>query len=156
MSRPTWDDVWMETALIVAYRSLCVRAQVGAVIVTADNRVQAVSFNGAPDRFDVSGEPCTSWCARATTGDTSSDYSRCAAVHAEANALMRSDWSQIQGGTIYSSGAVCANCAKLIIASGLDRVVHRVLTTDTHRDPSAVEAQIRSSGIEVVRWASGE
>lgn len=144
----------METALVAARRSLCTRAQVGAVIVTQDNRVQAVSFNGAPDRIDVGGRPCTEWCERAATGSAGSSYTSCPSVHAEANGLMRSDWSQIQGGTVYVTGAVCGDCAKLIIAAGLSRVVQRVLASDAHRHPEEVEDKIRAAGVIVERWTS--
>jgi dCMP deaminase len=150
--RPTWDDVWMETALAVAKRSLCERAQVGAVIVTKDNRVEAASFNGAPDRTDTRGLPCSHWCERQRTGVKGPDYSTCPSIHAEANALMRADWSKIQQGTLYVTGAVCANCAKLIMGSGLLRVVQCVNPDEGHRDPETVEDQMRKSGLVVMRY----
>ena len=46
-TRPSWDDVWMETARVLARRSADERNQVGAVIVTTDNtQVLAVGYNG--------------------------------------------------------------------------------------------------------------
>jgi dCMP deaminase len=65
VTRPSWDDTWLAVAQQVAQRSLCTRAQVGAVIVTADNRVIATGHNGPPAGFDHGGLRCTEWCERA-------------------------------------------------------------------------------------------
>jgi dCMP deaminase len=50
-------------------------------------------------------------------------YDDCWATHAEANALLHTDWRARQGGTMYVSGAPCFGCAKLIANSGLRQVV---------------------------------
>ncbi len=149
ISRPSWDQVWAQVSRTAAQRSLCARRQVGSVIVTVDNRVASVSFNGAPDAANCQGLPCTEWCERAKTGATDSLYTTCAANHAEANAIMRADWSSIQRGTIYTSSATCINCAKLIGSAGLSRVVHNVSSDDLHRDPAAVTAYLESLGVTV-------
>ena len=149
--RPSWDDVWMATADAVAKRSLCSRAQVGTVIVSSDNRVQAVSFNGAPDAIDVHGLPCTEWCERSMTGESGPSYDTCQAVHSEAQAIARANWDHIQGGTVYTCSATCINCARLIVTAGIARVVHRVDPSQTYRNPDAVEAYFRSAGVIVDR-----
>lgn len=151
--RPTWDQVWLATAQVVASRSRCDRAQVGAVIVTPDNRVAAVSYNGPPRGQRLAGT-CRGWCPRAR-GDVAPSYDECATVHAEANGLLLNEIS-IRGGTIYVSGACCRGCAKLIANSGLRRVVHVVNPGDAHRDPDAVEAYLRECGLTVVRAARVE
>jgi len=128
--------VWIEVARTVARRSLCSRAQVGAVIVTAGNRVVATGYNGPPAGFMYLtseplglGETCEHWCERGrasffgTETPTAGDYSDCPSLHAEANALMAADRSTWQDGTIYVLGDVCHACAKLIANSGLARVV---------------------------------
>ncbi len=149
--RPSWDQVWILVAQTVAQRSLCSRAQVGSVIVTADNRVASVSFNGAPDAVDCHGRPCIEWCARAKNQDSDPSYETCAANHAEANALLRANWTDIQGGTIYTSSGTCINCAKLVLGAGIKRVVHIVDPSQAYRGPEAVEAYLRGNGVEVVR-----
>lgn len=147
--RPGWDQTWLAVAQVVAYRSRCDRAQVGAVIVTHDNRVAAVSYNGPPRGQRLTGT-CTAWCPRAR-GDVTASYDECAAVHAEANALLRADFTDIRGGTIYVSSACCRGCAKLVANSGITRVVHVVGEADAHRDPDAVEAYLRTCGLTVAR-----
>ncbi len=151
MSRPTWDEVWLDVATTVGRRSRCVRAQVGAVIVTADNRVDSASYNGPIAGLQLVGD-CGGWCPRGMGLDPSPIASEmCHAIHAEANALTRANHAQIQGGTIYVSRSMCVNCAKNVCNSGLTRVVHRVLPEDSHRDPDGVEALIRSAGLTVQR-----
>jgi dCMP deaminase len=71
--RPSWDATWMLVAHQVAQRSLCTRAQCGAVIVTTDNRVIATGYNGPPAGFQrvhnaagpESPQLCDQWCPRA-------------------------------------------------------------------------------------------
>lgn len=152
MDRPSWDAVWMHTAETVASRSLCSRAHVGAVIVTADNRVEAASYNGPPPHFPHGGHECVSWCPRATAASLDPGYFDCPASHAEANAIARSDWSALRGATIYVTGSVCFTCAKLILQTGIVKVVHQVLETDSHRMPDAVERFLRANNVIVERF----
>lgn len=151
MTRPSWDEVWMATADAVAERSLCVRAQVGAVIVTNDNRVQAASYNGPPPGFSHLDRKCNFWCDRASAAPTDlhPEYHDCPSTHAEMSALARSPRSE--GATIYITGACCMSCAKVIPQTGITRVMHRVAFSDMHRDPEKVEAFLRACGVEVHR-----
>lgn len=151
LSRPSWDDTWMKVAETVAERSLCDRAKVGCVVVSDNQSVLAVSYNGPPPGFPTAGT-CKNWCPRACgVGGVTSDYSNCPAVHAEVNAIARSDHSRLSGATVYSTRASCINCAKSIAASGIVRLVHKVDKTDMHRDPDGTEEFLRSCGVEVVR-----
>lgn len=65
-TRPSWDDTWLATASDVALRSLCVRDQVGAVIVDSRNRVVDTGYNGPPAGFRHDDLRCDRWCERAT------------------------------------------------------------------------------------------
>lgn len=149
--RPSWDEVWLQVAYDVSERSLCWRRQVGAVIVSADNRVQAASYNGPQPGFTHDRLDCRHWCPRSLSDDKSADYSACVASHAEASALVRADRSQLGGGTIFCTAGTCINCAKLIAHTELRRLVHVVGPQDMHRNPDDVEAFLRGTGREVVR-----
>lgn len=149
-SRVTWDQTWLSVAAAIACRSWCSRRQVGAVIVTRDQRVASVSYNGPPRGQHVT-TTCDHWCRRAIDRDLLA-YDSCDAIHAEANALLRADYTDIEGGTIYVSSAVCVNCAKLIANSGLVKVVHAVdEERDAHRRPDDVEQQLSRWGLTVAR-----
>lgn len=147
--RPHWDDVWLGVAQVIARRSLCVRAQVGAVIVNDRYRVVSTGYNGPPRGFDHRDEPCSSWCERGRRTPMP-DYSDCPSLHAEANALMAADRSSWQGGVLYVTGDVCSGCAKLIGNSGLSRIVVQRDDADrTYRGSDDSYAFLRSLGIGV-------
>jgi dCMP deaminase len=139
----------MSVAEAVAKRSRCERAQIGAVIVSRDQHIAATGYNGPAASWPEEGS-CLNWCPR-SRGETglTSDYDACPAIHAEANALMYVDRSRVDGGTIYITGAVCMNCAKLISNSGLSRVVVMIGSKDDHRNPMEVLKYLRKCEIEV-------
>lgn len=150
-NRPRWDEVWLQVAHAVAQRSLCDRARVGAVIVSKDNRVQAASYNGPAPGFAHGNMTCSTWCQRSTAIKLSPTYDDCPASHAEANAIARSDWSQLHGAAIYVTAATCYPCAKLIAQTGIRTLVHVVRPEDMHRDPERVEDYLASVGITTYR-----
>lgn len=142
--RASWDNVWLDVARAVAQRSLCTRRQVGAVIVTANNRPVSTGYNGPPAGLELT-SPCRTFCPRATNKTES--YDNCVAIHAEANALLFASRSQYEGGTIYVTHLCCYGCAKLIANSGLARVV--IHYENTQRDFSQAGELLVASGLEV-------
>jgi len=147
MERPTWDDLWMEVAQLMSKRSLCERAQVGVVIVNAENRIVSTGYNGPPHGFAHRDESCPAWCER---GASNGGIPTCPSAHAEQNAFMAADRSAWQRGTLYVTGHVCTECAKLIANSGLARIVVQPDDVDrAYRDPDASYRFIRSLGIGV-------
>ena len=148
-NRKTWDETWLDVARVIATRSRCSRAQIGSVVVSSNNRICATGYNGPAANWPHSDE-CSNWCPRAK-GEAPLDnmYDACPAVHAEANALLYVDRSQVEGGTIYITSASCMQCAKLISNSGILRVVMLVREVDTHRRPEDVIAYLKTCGIDV-------
>jgi dCMP deaminase len=137
----------------ISHRSLCSRAQVGAVIVSSDNRVVSASYNGPPPNFTHLNRPCTEWCPRAKPGlHLDPLYDDCPATHAEMSAIARADWSNCAGATIYVTGAMCMSCAKVIPQTGITRVVQRVREVEAHRNPESVESFLFQCGIAVERY----
>ena len=126
MSRPSWDEVWLNVAEDVAEHSRCTRRQVGALAVGPDNRYVVPGYNGPPAGWPFDG-PCDTWCPRAgvTREEACPGYSDCHAVHAEENALLYADRTRIEGGTLYVTTAICSGCAKPIANSGVAAVVVR-------------------------------
>lgn len=114
MNRPSWDRIWIAVAADVSRRSTCPRGTVGAVVVSADNRLLATGYNGAPR-----GQPhCTDvGCEVDGTGSCRR------AVHAEINALIQAG-RDAAGGTLYSTTEPCPTCAGAVINAGIVRVVY--------------------------------
>ena len=142
--RPSWDDTWLAVARAVAKRSLCVRRQVGAVIVTAENRPVSTGYNGPPAGMSWTSN-CATFCERAY--NKIEGHSNCVAIHAEANALLFASRSQYEGGTIYVTHLCCFDCAKLIANSGLARIV--IEFENTTRDFAPAKHLLLDSGIQV-------
>lgn len=142
----------MSMADNIARRSLCSRAQVGCVIVASDQTVLSASYNGPPPGYEVSGS-CTFWCPRGR-GDAplNNTYDNCPSAHAEANGVARLDRSRVKGATVYVNRSMCLQCAKLVAAAGVTRVVHRVTEDDMHRDPLGVELFLGECGLDTMRW----
>lgn len=149
-NRPTWHETWSSIARTIGQRSRCSRAGMGAVIVSAEQRIVATGYNGPAASWPEQGE-CINWCPRAK-GEAPLDnmYDMCPAIHAEANALLYVDRSKSVGGTIYITSPPCMQCAKLISNSGLATVVCTVKESDMHRKPYDVLDYLRKCGIEVV------
>ena len=150
INRPTWDEIWMQVADAISRRSRCSRAQIGAVVVSKDQRISSTGYNGPASLFPTEKE-CIAWCPRAQ-GLTALDntYDSCPSIHAEANALLYVDRSRVEGGTIYITDAACYQCAKLISNSGITRVVMRIGTRAAHRLPDATVDYFKKCNIDVV------
>ena len=149
MNRPSWDQVWMDVADTIAKRSRCSRAQIGAVLVSANQRIASTGYNGPAATLDVEGD-CVDWCPRAQ-GIVPLDnlYDTCPSIHAEANALLYVDRSRIEGGTIYITDVACLQCAKLVSNSGVTKVVMRVGSKAAHRKPEATIDYLKNCNIDV-------
>lgn len=147
--RPCWDSTRIEMARTIARRSLCVRAQVGAIITDTANRIVGEGYNNPPAGYVHGNQPCNLWCRRVGTLTPAPDYSDCVTIHAESNALLMSDRSRRLGGTIYITSHVCWGCAKLIANSGLSRVVVDTAEDHTHRDPLASYQFLQDCGLQV-------
>ena len=121
-SRISWDDWGLALARTTALRADCSRRQVGAVIVAPDKRVVAAGYAGAPP--GELGCLTAGACPRATSGvAANSSYRNCISIHAEVNALLRASWDDMVGATLYCTDEPCPDCAKVVSAAPLARVV---------------------------------
>lgn len=145
MKRPSWDQYFMEVAEVVRKRSTCMRRQVGAVIVK-DNRILSTGYNGAPKGLKHCAEV---GCTRANNNVPSGErHELCRGLHAEQNAIIQAAvfGTAIDGATIYTTLSPCVICTKMIINSGIKRIVLR----EQYNDPLAIE-MLEESGITVVK-----
>jgi dCMP deaminase len=119
-TRQSWDEYFLGLAAAAATRSNCSRRQVGAVIVR-DRHIRSTGYNGPPSGY---GHCDDGACPRAgTDAPRGFDYDTCVAIHAEANALLFAAPADRAGATLYTTGAPCFSCAKLIANSGISEVV---------------------------------
>ena len=120
MTKPAFDDIYMELAINLSKRSHCVKAQVGAVL-TKDTRIISVGYNGPPAKTHNCDEewPQTG-CARDSKNSCS------LALHAEQNAILFATKSNVSlaGSTVYVTLAPCIACARVIYTVGIKKVFY--------------------------------
>ncbi len=120
MSKPDFDDIFMELAVNLAKRSHCIKKHVGAVL-TKDTRIISIGYNGPPagtHNCDV--EFPENGCARDSKGSCS------LALHAEQNAILYAvkNNTSVEGSTLYVTLAPCLPCARIIFSMGISKVVY--------------------------------
>lgn len=122
-----WDKRFMEMAYLVATWSSCFREgrQIGAVI-TKNKRILTTGYNGAPSGVKncVEKGECLRDKMQIPSG-TRAEF--CYAVHAEQNAIIQAAklGVSVEGATLYCTHQPCSICAKMIVNSGISRVVYR-------------------------------
>ncbi len=122
-----WDKRFMELALLVATWSSCYQPnrQVGAIIVK-DKRIITTGYNGASS--GISSCKDKNECLRKKLNIESGTRAElCYAVHAEQNAIVQAAklGISVDGATIYVTHQPCSICAKMIINSGIKRIVYK-------------------------------
>ena len=130
-----WDEYFMSIAKLTAGRSKDPNTQVGACIVSNDNRVLSTGYNGAPNNFDDNEFP---WAREGNPLDTKYMY----VCHAEANAIdnFRGYKKEFEGARIYVDLFPCNECAKKIIQNGIKEVIY---LSDKYKDSDSTKASKR-------------
>ena len=103
--------------------STCSRRQYAAFVVSSDNRVVSMGYNGVPPGLD---HCIDGGCPRGNPESGAvhgADYSNCYATHAEANALLHSRGIP-DGSRLYINGPPCFDCAKLIANTNIKEVFY--------------------------------
>ena len=135
MKRTDKDNYYLDIAQTVLERGTCIRRNYGAIIVNHD-RIISTGYTGAPRgrRNCIDIGSCVRKSLNIPHGER---YELCRSVHAEANAIINAARTEMIGATLYLCGrdidtgnivkdaAPCAMCKRLIINSGIDRVVIR-------------------------------
>jgi len=122
LTRPSWDDYFLDIAKLVAKRSTCLRRHVGAVIVK-DKRILTTGYNGAPSGLvHCEKVGCLRDQLKVPSGER---HELCRALHAEMNAILQAAQYgiNVSGSIMYCTNKPCVICAKMIINAGIKRVV---------------------------------
>ena len=129
-----FDKSYMEMASVWARNSYCKRRQVGALIVK-DRMIISDGFNGTPSGFE-------------NVCEDENGVTKPYVLHAEANAITKvaKSGNNSDGSTLYVTSSPCLECSKLIIQSGIKRVVYQ----EEYRLTDGIDI-IRKAGIEVLK-----
>ncbi len=114
----SWDEYFMGIAMLSAQRSKDPNTQVGACIVSKDNKILSVGYNGAPNGYDDDNMP---WDREGDFLNTKYAY----VCHAELNAILNNKGSNLEGARIYVDLFPCNECAKAIIQSGIKKIIYK-------------------------------
>lgn len=128
-----WDEYFMGIALLSGERSKDPNSQVGACIVSQDNKILSMGYNGFP--IGCSDEDI-SWEREGDTLDTKYPY----VCHAELNAILNYTGTSLKGSKVYVALFPCNECAKAIIQSGIKEIIYM---DDKYKDTDSVKASKR-------------
>ena len=140
----SWDEYFMGVASLAAKRSKDPNTQVGACIVSNDNKILSIGYNGMPlgcndDEF--------SW-DRDVTADNKYFY----IVHSELNAILNYRGGSLEGSKMYVTLFPCNECAKAIIQSGIKEVIYwQDIYKDT-REVIASKRMLRTAGVQLTEY----
>ena len=127
------DQRYLRMARIWAENSYCQRRQVGCLVVK-DKRIISDGYNGTPSGFE-------------NICEDDNNVTKPYVLHAEANAITKlaRSHNNSDGSTLYVTASPCIECAKLIIQSGITRVVYG----EKYRLMDGIEL-LERAGIEVI------
>ena len=127
-----FDRRYLEMASVWARNSYCKRRQVGALLVK-DRMIISDGYNGTPSGFE---NQC----------EDANGVTKPYVLHAEANAITKvaKSGNNSAGATLYITDSPCMECAKLIIQSGIRRVVY----ADEYRLTDGIDL-LRRAGVDV-------
>lgn len=141
----SWDEYFMGVALLSAGRSKDNNTQVGACIVSDENKVLSVGYNGMPIGCSDDEMP---WAREGDTLSTKYPF----VCHAELNAILNRITGSLKDSRIYVSLFPCNECAKAIIQSGIKEVIYM---EDKYADSDSVKASkmmFDMSGVKYRRY----
>ena len=128
----SWDEYYMGVAVLSSYRSKDPSTQVGACIVDSNHRILSVGYNGTPNGMN---DEAFNWSRKGDFQNSKYAY----VIHAEPNAIMNfsGNTADLKGATIYVTLFPCNECAKLIVQSGIKKVVY---LSDKYKDSDSTIA----------------
>lgn len=143
--RPTWDEYFMEVCRAVAKRATCDRGRSGCVIAK-DKQILVTGYVGSPKGLAHCDE--IGHQMKTMTHEDGHQTQHCVrTAHAEQNAIVQAAKTgiAIDGATLYCKMTPCAVCAKMIINSG----VKKVICEKRYHAGEESEEMFRQVGIEL-------
>ena len=141
----SWDEYFMGVAILAGMRSKDPNTQVGACIVSENNRILSMGYNGFPNGVSDDEFP---WEREGEPLDNKYFYS----THSELNAILNYRGGSLEGAKLYVTLFPCNECAKAIIQSGIKTVVY---DSDKYGCEPAFVASKRmfdAAGVEYYRY----
>ena len=138
----SWDEYFMGIAQLSAMRSKDPNTQVGACIVSQENKILSMGYNGFPKGCDDDEYP---WNREGDLCDSKYAY----VTHSELNAILNYRGGSLEGSKLYVTLFPCNECAKAIIQAGIKTIVYK---EDKYPDSPSVRASKRMLNAAGVRY----
>lgn len=114
----SWDEYFMGVAMLSAQRSKDPSTQVGACIVSQDNKILSMGYNGLPIGCSDDEFP---WEKTDETPDHSKYFY---STHSELNAILNYRGGSLDGTKLYVTLFPCNECAKACIQAGIKTIIY--------------------------------
>ena len=138
-----WDEYFMGIAKLTGLRSKDPNSQVGACIVSPNNRILSMGYNGFPN-----GVPDAEFSWSREGEDNKYLY----VTHSELNAILNFRGGSLEGSKLYVSLFPCNECAKAIIQAGIKTVLYDSDKYDGTPGNVASKKMFDAAGVEYRRY----
>ena len=157
--RMSWDEMFMNLAVMASKRAACKFHETGSVFVDTNRRVISMGYNG-PTEGDVH---CVDvGCAKVDGDPETGKLKRCRGAHAEVNGIINAqDSSRLRGATLYSVLFPCYDCMKALNNAGVNEIVYlhdyeRLQTGGEQKEEEDESLELaKKRGIKIRKYEGG-
>lgn len=142
----TWDEYFMGVAFMSGMRSKDPNTQVGACIVSPDNRILSMGYNGLPRGCSDDEFP---WNREGDPLENKYFFT----THSELNAILNYKGTELEGAKMYVTLFPCNECAKAIIQAGIKTIVYA--DDKYEKTPSVIASKrmLDAAGVRYYRYS---
>lgn len=141
----SWDEYFMGVAHLASFRSKDPNTQVGACIVSGDNKILSIGYNGLPKGCSDDEFP---WSREGDELDTKYPF----VTHSELNAILNYRGGSLEGSKMYVTLFPCNECAKAIIQSGIKILAYADNKYDGTPSVEASKKMFNAAGVRYYQY----
>jgi dCMP deaminase len=157
--RLSWDEMFMNLAIIASKRTACLLVVTGCVFVDKNKRILSLGYNG-PSEGDLH---CNEvGCAKIDGDPVTKKLKRCRGAHAEINGITNClNPKSLRGSTLYSVIFPCYDCMKVLNNAGIKEIVYKEVYQRTKtggeekEEETEAEELARNRGIIIRKYDGG-
>lgn len=157
--RLSWDEMFMNLAVMASKRTSCKFHETGCVYVDKNKRIVSMGYNG-PTEGDY--HCIEDGCAKVDGDPKTKELKRCRGAHAEINGIINcQDTTRLRGATIYTVLYPCYDCMKALNNAGIKEIVYkdtyeRIKTGGEGKEEEDEAGELAKSRGMIVRRYEGE
>jgi Deoxycytidylate deaminase len=141
----SWDEYFMGVAHLASFRSKDPNTQVGACIVSDDNKILSIGYNGLPKGCSDDEFP---WSREGDELDTKYPF----VTHSELNAILNYRGGSLEGSKMYVTLFPCNECAKAIIQAGIRDLIFADNKYDGKPSVEASKRMFNAAGVRYYKY----